>query len=686
MAPAVRRSVPDKENTASMSSMTTRILLASTALLAASPAAAQFRFEPAPPPTSILPGATAERAQPDNALTRRSPDPIGQAVATWQQLDQSDSYPFSSYATFLLAHRGFPNERAMRVRAERALAFGGDDPRLVVAYFDAFPPITGTGEARRAVALMNTGQRAAAESAAARAWISGALTPEDEVAVLQVAPAALTPQVQDARLDRLLWTGQTSKALISLNQASAAKAPLFAARLSLQQNDPNAGALIDTAPPAWRSDPGFLRDAAEWMRRNGRSYDARQLFAQRADFAAPPTDAEDWMETAVALGRGAETDGNYQQAYDIARRLDDLYPPGTDVSELSYGDRDEYTNLAWLGGRVALRRIGRPADAAVLFDRYGRAAKSGQTRSKGFYWAGVAAKGAGDAAGARDFWRKAAVYRTSFYGLLAMEELGTVAPPPPVNDPLTPQDAAVRQAAALPQAIRYLGTSGDWETQGKFLRAYAEGAQTPADFAYGHRLSREIGRPDLSVMLARNALGEELPGQLRAGFPHVDAPGDHRSLQSLVNGITRQESQFDPRARSRVGATGLMQLMPATAREQAGKIGIGYDTGSLTQPAYNVQLGTSYFDRLLTRFGGSYPLAVAAYNAGGGNVNKWLAQNGDPRTGQIDILDWIEAIPFSETRGYVQRVLENATVYDLLDPPNATMRGPRPLSGYLARR
>lgn len=668
-----------------MSSMTKRLLFASAALLSASPAAAQLsniRFPPAPAPLLT----EAQRPQPANALVRPSPDPIGQAVSTWQALDQSDSYPFASYARFLLDHRGFPNERAMRVRAERALAFGGDDPRLIVAYFDAFPPITGTGEARRAVALMNTGNRQAAEASVARAWTSGTLTPEDEVAVLQVAPGALTPAVHDQRIDKLLWTGRTDQALTSLGMGSQAKAPIFAARASLQRNDPNGAQLIDSAPPTWAADPGFLRDAAEWMRRNGRSYEARQLFAQRSDFAVPPTDAEDFMKTAVALGRGAENDGNYQQAYDIARRLDDFYAPGTDVSDLSYGDRDEYTNLAWLGGQMALRRIGRPRDAAFLFDRYGRAAKSGQTRSKGFYWAGVALAKAGDAAGARAHWQEAAKYPTSFYGLLAQEELGGASPPPPANVPLTAQDIAARQVAALPQAVRYLGQIGQWEEQGKFLRAYAEAAQTPADFAYGHRLAAEVGRPDLNVMLARNALGEELPGQLRLGFPTVPAPAGYESLQTLVNAITRQESQFDPRARSRVGATGLMQLMPATAREQAGKLGIGYDYGSLTSPSYNVQLGTTYFERLLTRFGGSYPLAVAAYNAGGGNVNKWLRENGDPRTGQIDVLEWIEAIPFSETRGYVQRVLENATVYDLLDPARSNMPGPRKLSGYLGRR
>ena len=667
-----------------MSSMTKRLLLATTALAFASPLAAQPRFTPAPDP--LLNQVRAERPQPANALVRPSPDPIGTALSTWAALDQSDSYPFSTYARFLLDHRGFPNERAMRVRAERALAFGGDDPRLVVAFFRTFPPITGSGEARHAVALLNTGDRAGGEAAAVRAWVSGTLTPDDEGLIYSVAPATLTPDVHGRRIDRLLWTGRTDQALAALPLASPQSQQLFAARTSLQKNDPNGATLIDSAPAAWRANPGFLRDAAEWMRRNGRSYQARESFAQRGAFVTPPTDAQDWMETAVALGRGAENDGNYQQAFDIARRLDDLYPPGTDISDLSYGDRDEYTNLAWLGGQMALKRIGRPRDAAVLFDRYGRAAKSGQTRTKGFYWAGVALAQAGDPMGAEAHWREAAKYPTSFYGLLAQEQLGGAAPPPAANIPLSPADVAARDAAALPQAIRYLGQVGQWEEQGKFLRAYSEAAQTPADFAYGHRLAAQVGRPDLNVMLARNALGEELPGQLRLGFPTVDAPPGYAGMQTIVNAITRQESQFDPRARSRVGATGLMQLMPATAREQAGKIGIGYDYGSLTQPSYNVQLGTTYFERLLTRFGGSYPLAVAAYNAGGGNVNKWLRLNGDPRVGEIDMLDWIEAIPFSETKGYVQRVLENATVYDLLSPDRANMPGARKLSGYLGRR
>ena len=153
----------------------------------------------------------------------------------------------------------------------------------------------------------------------------------------------------------------------------------------------------------------------------------------------------------------------------------------------------------------------------------------------------------------------------------------------------------------------------------------------------------------------------------------------------MIHAVARQESQFDRAARSPVGASGLMQLMPGTAREQAGKLGLPYDPARLVNDTgYNIQLGSSYFQRIFNLYG-SYPLAIAAYNAGPGNVNKWLRANGDPRTGGVDAVDWVEAIPFGETRNYVQRVLENAVVYDLMNPPRAKSRGPHNLSWYLGR-
>ena len=171
-----------------------------------------------------------------------------------------------------------------------------------------------------------------------------------------------------------------------------------------------------------------------------------------------------------------------------------------------------------------------------------------------------------------------------------------------------------------------------------------------------------------------------------SGFPTVRVPAGHESNWTFIHAITRQESQFDRAAISHAGARGMMQLMPGTAREVAGKLGLSYDAGSLTTDTnYNMMLGSTYFQQMLRYYGGSYPLAVAAYNAGPGNVNKWLRANGDPRTGSIEMLDWIEAIPIFETKNYVQRVLENAVVYDTLRE-SGSARAQAPLSFYLGKR
>ena len=184
---------------------------------------------------------------------------------------------------------------------------------------------------------------------------------------------------------------------------------------------------------------------------------------------------------------------------------------------------------------------------------------------------------------------------------------------------------------------------------------------------------------------ARSARNAGSAFYTRAGFPTHASSVPSGRIWSLVHGITRQESSFDRTAVSHAGARGMMQLMPGTAREQAGKMGYGYDGGRLTSdPAYNVMLGSAYFQRLVNQWDGSYPLAVASYNAGAGNVRKWIRAYGDPRAPGGDIVGWIERIPFEETRGYVQRVLENSVVYDRLNP---TLSAPRPvhLSTYLGK-
>jgi len=217
-------------------------------------------------------------------------------------------------------------------------------------------------------------------------------------------------------------------------------------------------------------------------------------------------------------------------------------------------------------------------------------------------------------------------------------------------------------------------------------RAIAQQAQTSDERVLVSRLAGEIGRPDLAVMMARQARSDGASDYIRAGFPTLPLSTFHDTQWTMIHAISRQESQFDRRAVSRANARGLMQLMPRTAEEQASKLGMSYDYTRLTEdPTYNVMLGSQYFQRMRDYFGGSYMLAVAAYNAGPGNVQKWIAANGDPRLPGADVVAWIEKIPLTETRGYVQRVLENAVVYDLLNPDRANMPKTNRLSAYLGK-
>jgi soluble lytic murein transglycosylase len=250
-------------------------------------------------------------------------------------------------------------------------------------------------------------------------------------------------------------------------------------------------------------------------------------------------------------------------------------------------------------------------------------------------------------------------------------------------------DPAARQAFYRSEVVRvaqFLGTLGAHEDQTAFLRQIANDATSDSDHALAAELARTLGRPDLAVMVGRSALLNGLPDYTLTGFPTVSIPASASGSWTIAHAIMRQESQFDRALISRAGARGMMQLMPGSAREQAGKMGLAWDSGMLLSSTdYNIQLGTAYFERLYRQFG-SYPLAIAAYNAGAGNVNKWLAANGDPRTGAVDWVDWIEAIPFEETRRYVQHVLENAVVYDLISPQHAMSAGKARLSWYLGNK
>lgn len=615
-------------------------------------------------------------------------DGLDRALGDWKRLQQSDNLPFYDYANFLLAHPGWPGETSRRAAAETSLESGATSPGLVLRFFERFPPLTPAGRLRYAEALAASGRQAEAGEQASRAWRAGTLRASDEAKLTAAFLGALTPADHDARIDMLLWQGSLGQAQRLLPWTSPEKRPVFAARIAFRTKAADVGEKAAAARDLGRSDPGFIADRARWLRDSGQSAAMRAYLAERPTLTSYPGDAEEWYEVLLTAARGAAEDRQYTLAWQIASQVDDAFPAGTDISELPLGERDDYTSLVWLAGTTALYDLRRPADAVGMFDRYSKGSRTPTTRSKGIYWAGRAAEAAGDAAQSRAFFERAAGFPDLYYGQLALERLGRpLKAPAPLDS--TRVDPAARDAFYRRETIRaaqLLGRMGDHATQGQFIRQIARDATSDTDHLLAAELSRAIGRPDLGVMVGRSALENGLSDYTAAGYPSVSVPDAHGDHWTMIHAIARQESQFDRAAVSHAGARGLMQLMPGTAREVASRLGVGYEPGSLTtDTGYNIRLGSSYFQRMMDQYG-SYPLAVAAYNAGPGNVNKWLRANGDPRQPGVDVLRWVEEIPFFETKNYVQRVLENAVVYDLLHPDRARSRGPNNLSWYLGKR
>lgn len=610
---------------------------------------------------------------------------IDYALAEWRQLRGSDGYAFSDYARFIMANPGWPSENAMRRTAEKSMR-PGETSATVIGFFQAVQPVTGNGFARLAEALSATGRPVEALTAARSALGSVDLGVYDEANLMSRFTGQFSFADYDKRIDALLIAKKPANATRMLYYASAARKPAFAARIALQSRAPDAETQYSAVAGQVASDAGLLMDRTRYLRDTGNEASARYLMARPHAFTARPANPEAYLELATAVARGAAADRQYQTAYDIARQVDDVFPAGADVALQPLGVRDDYTNLTWTGGEMALVYLGRPADAVTLFDRYSHGGRSLQVMTKGAYWAGRAATTAGQMADANSYFERAGAVPESFYGQLALERLGRAVPAPDGLPTLLATDVqrSQFQQKRIVRAVRALGASGRRDEQTMFIRALSEAVNSDTDRVLTAELAQSIGRPDLGVWTARSARIQGATFYYKPAFPNYSIAASGRQW-SLTHGITRQESSFDRNAMSGVGARGMMQLMLPTAREQCTRMGVEYDPSRLlSDPAYNMMLGSAYFARLVNQWGGNYPLAVASYNAGASNVRKWIAANGDPRTPGVDVIRWIEDIPFTETRGYVQRVLENSVVYDRLNP-TLQPAGPVHLSQYLGK-
>ena len=479
-------------------------------------------------------------------------------------------------------------------------------------------------------------------------WRTMIITASDERALMRKYESALKDHHED-RLDMLLWRNAEKSAKRMYPHVSKGWQALARARLELRKKKKNVDGLIARVPKSLRDHPGLNFERMQWRARKGKNQSAIDLFIEAgAENLGRPTFWAGWRRTfARAEMRAGRTD--------LAYRL---------ASQHGLTEGSHFADLEWLSGYLALTYKKDGKLALNHFLRFRGAVETPISLGRAGYWEGRAHELLGDTENAALAYAFGAEYQTSFYGLLAAEKLGRDLDPALTGETQYPR----WRSTSLPrssvfEAARYFLGAGERHRAEQFMRHLAETLPEEEIGSMGDFVIA-ANEPHLAVMIGKQAArrGIVLP---RMYFP-VASLGivEFPVPRELALAIARRESEFDPGVESGAGARGLMQIMPATAKAVAQYLEIPYSRDRLmNDPPYNARLGTAYLDELMEIFDGNVTMVSAGYNAGPGRPLRWMKNKGDPRRGQIDIVDWIEHIPFDETRNYVMRVTESLPVY-----------------------
>ncbi len=566
----------------------------------------------------------------------------------WMRIcDNKTKLTFREIVTFINANPHWPYQIKMSRRAESEIT-EKTSTEEVLRWFGVREPLTGTGAYHLTRILMAERRLAEAKAVARRAWVDLNMKRPIETLFRRHYSKLLRPEDHVARFDRLLWDRRTNGAKRQLRQMSHEYQSLGLARIALMKRQPGVDQAISKVPKNLINDPGLVYERIRWRRKN-QLYETAIELLQQID--KPVTAAKKWWIERRVLTRWLLGKERKQEAYDLVRAHG--HSSGLPMAE---GE--------WLAGWIALRGLHRYLEALEHFKRMFENVSFPVSKARAAYWAGRAAEFGGEVKISQKWYAVAARHVTSFYGQLAatklpatQQQIFPLEPRPSINE---------RTAFAnleLVRLIRMLGQIGRKSKIDPFLRQLARQSTTPIKLALIADLATDLKRQDLAIHVSKRALREGVfLSQL--GYPDLEKTLNNAPDQAFIQAVIRQESAFDPKAISRAGARGLMQLMPGTAMRIARKLNISYSRVRLTRdPEYNVKIGRAYLFQMLEEYNGSPVLALAAYNAGPARVNRWLKKFGDPNLSAEHTIDWIESIPFYETRNYIQRVLENLTVY-----------------------
>lgn len=577
-------------------------------------------------------------------------DPLGAKIFYWVYYTEAQGpFPFNRISAFIRQIPDWPQQGTLHLAAERSIR---DDtpPDEITRWFDKYPPLTAEGMDRYMTALAAQNQLNEMRAVMNAWWDDANLTSDQQDHFLRSYGKLITKEAHKRRFNTTLYRGQTGNARSISHILGHGYPQLAEARLALAAGDSGVDRLVELVPTNLRNDPDLQLERLRWRRKKNLDFEAMEILhnAPAPDLIANP---DAWWKERNILTRRLIERKQYASAYLL-------------VSKHGLTEGEPFAEAEFLSGWLALRFIKKPWEAFQHFENLYKHSIMPLTKARAAYWAGVASMDLKHPEIAKLWFESGAKYPTTFYGQMSLAKLGrqsdSVAADPALPVPVR---VAFEKDNRI-QAARLFYHAGDQDNASAFLRAYVSSATTQAQFYLAAELANSWQHPHDSVAIAKKALTK---GIVMAEYAFPTILSRMKSVDAewaLVHGLIRQESAFDYKVISPAGARGLMQLMPGTAKEIALKSGVGYDADWLTErPDYNIKLGALYINKMLGKFDNCYPLAIAAYNAGPARVNQWVNEMGDPCAGKINMLDWIELIPVSETRNYVERVLEGVYIY-----------------------
>lgn len=576
---------------------------------------------------------------------------VARDIIVWHWLRAGEGSA-GDVSVFLDRRPDWPGLDWLRRKSEPA--FSDEAPDRVLAFYDGTPPQTAEGVLNHAAALIARGREGEAGAELVLAWRTMPMGAGLQAIYLERHGKLLKPH-HTARLDRMLWDGHLVSARQMLGLVDDGQRALAEARIGLVEMAPGVDTLIARVPAALTDTPGLAYDRFVWRDRKGRDDDAIDLLLERSTGAEALGEPGRWAARRIDLARQELRGGDPARAYRIAARHHT-------TPDIGYA----HAELEWIAGYIALSRLNDPAAAVTHFKRFDTAIASPISKGRAGYWLGRAYAALGDADKAHAAYAMGAEHQTSFYGLLAAERIGrpfdkTLANPP---QPAPWRDAAFMKSTVTEAGLLLLATQ-ETDLAERFLTHLVESLD-PVQAVQLGQMAVDMNQPHLAVMIAKRA-AQDATILYGAYYPvHPVADLDLPMAKEMTLAIARRESEFDAGVISGAGARGLMQVMPGTGKLVATDLGIlaSHNTDRLISDwAYNAKLGANYLAGLAGDFDGNVVMMAAGYNAGPGRPRQWMERYGDPRTAAVDIVDWIETIPFDETRNYVMRVTESLPVY-----------------------